>query len=215
MAVSENLGGKVPLFDVVLSSQEQEFYSTTSFDETCIEFDFQTDRNYYGDLRQTYLALKLKFVKGRGYETYNTKENMKGHKEEAKADQEDMAEEEQEAPVPLVTHVNNILHSIFSNVEVYINNQLFYNSSGRYAHQSYFSNNFKGVIVEYKEILQCEGYDYEELFDASMEAPLVEPFFTRRKKRLSRPDGFMLYGKMGIDFFSTSELLYPNMKIGL
>ena len=27
-----------------------------------------------------------------------------------------------------------------------------------------------------------------------------------------RPDGFMLYGKLGIDFFSTSELLYPNMK---
>ena len=31
-------------------------------------------------------------------------------------------------------------------------------------------------------------------------------------KLLSRPDGFMLYGKLGIDFFSTSELLYPNMK---
>ena len=29
---------------------------------------------------------------------------------------------------------------------------------------------------------------------------------------LSRPDGFMLYGKFSYDFFSTSELLYPNMK---
>ena len=34
-------------------------------------------------------------------------------------------------------------------------------------------------------------------------------------KMLGRPDGFMLYGKMGVDFFSTSELLYPNMKIRL
>ena len=34
-------------------------------------------------------------------------------------------------------------------------------------------------------------------------------------KMLSRPDGFMLYGKLGIDFFSTSELLYPNMKVRL
>ena len=34
-------------------------------------------------------------------------------------------------------------------------------------------------------------------------------------KLLSRPDGFMLYGKLGIDFFSTSELLYPNLKIRL
>ena len=32
---------------------------------------------------------------------------------------------------------------------------------------------------------------------------------------LSRPDGFILYGKLGVDFLSTSELLYPNMKIRL
>ena len=40
-------------------------------------------------------------------------------------------------------------------------------------------------------------------------------FLTRRMKMLSRPDGFMLYGKLGVDFFCTSELLYPNMKIRL
>ena len=45
--------------------------------------------------------------------------------------------------------------------------------------------------------------------------PLTDPFFTRRMKLLSRPDGFMLYGKLGIDLFSTSELLYPNLKIRL
>ena len=32
---------------------------------------------------------------------------------------------------------------------------------------------------------------------------------------LSRPDGFMLYGRLGVDFFSTSELLYPDTKIRL
>ena len=126
VAVSENLGEKVPVVDDVLSCQEQEIYPTTSLDENCIEFDFQTERNYYVDSRQTYLALKLKLVNGRGYETYNTKEVKKEHKEEAKAEEEETAEEE---PVPLVTHVNNILHSIFSNVDVYINNQQIYNSN--------------------------------------------------------------------------------------
>ena len=48
-----------------------------------------------------------------------------------------------------------------------------------------------------------------------MEAPLSELFFTRRMKKLRRPDGFMFYGKLGVDSFSTSELLYPNMKIRL
>ena len=28
---------------------------------------------------------------------------------------------------------------------------------------------------------------------------------------LSRPDGFMLYGKLGVTFYSTSEMLYPKM----
>ena len=158
VAVSGNLGGKVPVVDDVLSSHEQEIYPTTSLDENCIEFEFQTDRNYYVDLRQTYLALKLKLVRGRNYETYNTKEIKKECKEEAKAEEGEAAEEE-EAPVPLVTHVNDILHSFLPNVEVYIDNQQVCNSNGFYADKSYIFNNFKGAIPEYKGVLHCKGYD--------------------------------------------------------
>ena len=50
---------KVPVEDNVLSSHEQEIYPTTSLDENSIEFEFQTDRDVYVDLRQTNLALKL------------------------------------------------------------------------------------------------------------------------------------------------------------
>ena len=140
VAVSRNLGGNVPVVDDVLSSDEQEIYPTTSLNENCIEFEFQTDRNYYVDLRGMYSALKLKLVRSRGFEIYNTKEVKKEHKEEAKVEGEETAEE---ASVLLVTHVKNIFHSIFSSVEVYINNQQKYNSNGLYAHKSYFSNNFK------------------------------------------------------------------------
>ena len=77
MAVSGSLEGKVPVDDDILSSHEQEIYPTTSLDENCIEFEFQTDRNYYVDLRQRYLASNLKLVRGGGYETYNTKELKK------------------------------------------------------------------------------------------------------------------------------------------
>ena len=62
VAVSGNLGGKVTLVDDVWLSHGQDIFSTTSLDEKCIDFDSQTDRNYYVDLRETYLALKLKFV---------------------------------------------------------------------------------------------------------------------------------------------------------
>ena len=153
VAASGNLGEKVPVVDDVSSSHEQKIYPNTSLDENCIEFEFQTDRNYHVDLRQTYLALKLKLVRGRGYEAYNTKEVRKQNKEEAKTEEEETAEEDN--PVPPVTHVNNIFNSFFSNVEVYINNQQIYNSNGLYAHKSYFSNKFKGAICEYKGVLHC------------------------------------------------------------
>ena len=97
VAVSGNLGGKVSVVDDVLSSHEQKIYSTTSLDENCIESEFQTDRNYYRDLRQTYLALKQKLVRRRGYETYISKKSKKGAQKATKADEEAPLEEEQEA----------------------------------------------------------------------------------------------------------------------
>ena len=98
VAVSRNLRGKVPIVDDALSSHEQEIYPTTSLDENCIEFEFPTDRNYYVDLRQSFLALKLKFVKGRGYDTYESKEKKNEHKYESVIFTEtgDDEEEEQE-----------------------------------------------------------------------------------------------------------------------
>ena len=199
VAVSGNLGGKVPVVDDVLLSHEQEIYPITSLDENCIEFEFQTDRIFYVDLRQSYLALKLKLARGGSYENYNTREVKKELKKEAKAEEQKTAVD---APFPLVTHVTNILHSIFSNGEVHINNHQIYNSDRFYAHKSYISNILKGAMSKYKGGLHCEGYDYEEFPDEIVEAPLSEPFFKRRMKILCRPDGFMLYSKLGVDFFS-------------
>ena len=143
-----------------MCSHEHEIYPTTSFDENFKKFEHQTDRNFYVDLRQTFLALKLKFVKGRGYDTYESKEKKQEHKDESVVFTETGTDEEDE--LARVTYVNNITHSIFSNVKVYINNQQVYNSNGLYAHKSYISNNFKAAISEYKGALHCEGYDYEQ-----------------------------------------------------
>ena len=57
--------------------------------------------------------------------------------------------------------------------------------------------------------MHCEGYDY----GGDPENLLEGPFFTRIMNLYSRPDGFMLYGKLGINFVKASELLYPNMKV--
>ena len=56
-----------------------------------------------------------------GYENYNSKESTEGHKDESKEDAAENTvheEKEEDSPVPVVTHVNNILHLNFSIVEV-------------------------------------------------------------------------------------------------
>ena len=81
--------------------------------------------------------------------------------------------------------------------------------NGLYAHKSHISNNFNSKLTDYKRFLHCERYDYEK----DRENLLEGPFFTRRMKLYSRLDGFLLYGKLSIDFRTTSELLYPNTKV--
>ena len=206
VSVSGNPGVKVPVVDDVLSSHEQEIYPTTSLEENTIEFEFQKDRNVYVDLRQTYLALKIKLVKGRGFDAYKTTEKKKEHKEDTvftETGDDDAAFIKEGEGKPHITHVNNILQSIFFNAEMYNSNHQIYNANGLYAHKSHISNNFKSTLKDYQGVLHCEGYDYEE----DPENLLEGPFFTRRMKLYSRPDDFMLYGKLGIDF------LYRNYYI--
>ena len=109
VAFSENLGVKVALIDDVLLSHEGELYRITSLERNCIEFQFQTDRNSYVDLRQTQLALKLNFVKGCLYEIYNSVQFRKEHKDGSKADDEATLEEDEEPLIRLVARVKDVL----------------------------------------------------------------------------------------------------------
>ena len=70
---------------------------------------------------------------------------------------------------------------------MHINIEQIYNCNGLYAHKSYISNNFKGVISENKGVLHCKGYNYEEVPDVIMKAFLSEPFSQGEWKRLADP----------------------------
>ena len=152
-------------------------------------------------MRQPYLAPKVNLVKARGYDTHKSKEARKEHKnEEQPTESAANDEEEDTSSVPLLTYVNNIMLSIFSNVEVYINNQQIYKFNGLYAHKSYVSNNFKGAISEYRAVLHCKGYDFGANPDDIEDSPLFDPFFSRRLQMPLRSEGFTLYGKLGVGF---------------
>ena len=124
---------KVPVLETIISSNIQEVFPSTSLDESSIEFKFETDSNLYLDMRDIHLSLKLQLFKGRLFEAF------KIEKAEHKAKLEEDSDEE---PLTYLTYVNNLLHSLFSNCEVYLNNTMVYNAIGLYTHKAQISNKF-------------------------------------------------------------------------
>ena len=134
---------------------------------------------------------KIILVKGRGFVFFKTTEKKKEHNQDTvltETGDGDVQFIEEDEGKPHITHANNILHCNFSNAELYINNHQIYTSNGIYAHKSHIFNNFKSTLTDYKRVLHCEGFDYEE----DPESRLEGPFFTRRLKLCCRLDGFML-----------------------
>ena len=165
----------------VWSPFEQEIYPTTFLDENSIEFEFQTDRNVSLDLRQTYLALKIKLVKRRGFDTYKTTKRKKGHREDTvftETGDDDVDFIKEGEGVPHFTPVNSIPHSIFSNAELYNNNHDFYNSNGLHAHKSHFSNSFKSTLTDYKGLLH---FEMAWLWRGSKESPRRSMFHQKNE----------------------------------
>ena len=71
-------------------------------------------------MRGTHLSLKIKLIKGRLFDDFEKE------KTEHKAKSEDDSDEE---PPSHLTYVSNLLHSVFSNCEVYFNNTMVYRAS--------------------------------------------------------------------------------------
>ena len=95
--------------ETITSSYIQEVFPSTSLDESSIEFEFETDRNLYLDMRDTHLSLKLQLIKRRLFEAF------KIEKAEHKAKSEEDSDEE---PQTYLTYINNLLYCLFSRCEV-------------------------------------------------------------------------------------------------
>ena len=61
---------KVLVLETIMSSYIQEVFPSTSLDESSIEFEFETDRNLYLDMRDTHLSLQLQLFKGRLFDAF-------------------------------------------------------------------------------------------------------------------------------------------------
>ena len=60
----------------IFSGRYQEVYPSTSLDESSIEFEFETDRSFYLDMRDFQLQIKVGLQKGRLFDDFMKKRSM-------------------------------------------------------------------------------------------------------------------------------------------
>ena len=167
--------------------------------KTAESFNFKRIENYYLDLRQTYLALKTETCQEWWLRNLQNQRSKKGAQRGSKSRRgRDGGRGSSSSRYSCKQHIAlNFFPMLKSTSTI----SKFTNLMDCMRTNLAFSNNFKGAISEYKGVWHCQGYQDEVFFDEIMEAPLSEPFFTRRLKMLSKPDGFMLYGKLGLSPF--------------
>ena len=193
--------GKILVLEPIESSHVQEVYPSTSLDESSIEFEFETNRSIYFDMRDIHLQIKVGLQKGRLFDDFMKKD------EHGKAD---MGMSFTDDDLHYLTHVNNLLHSLFSNCKVYLNNQQVYNSNGLYGHKALISNEFNASTRNNEAILACHAYEFEKEPSDFEKSPFID-----REEELLLKNGTNYYGKLAIDLFQCEKLLLPNTKVRL
>ena len=156
---------KIPVLEPIESSHVQEVYPSTSLNESSIEFEFESDLSIYLDMRDIHLQIKVGLQKGRLFDDFMKKD------EHGKAD---MGMSFTDDDLHYLTYVNNLLHSLFSNSEVYLNNQQVYNSIGLYGQKALISNEFNASTRNNEGILACHGYEFEKEPSDFEKSPFID-----------------------------------------
>ncbi len=170
------------------SGNNQEIFPTGSLDGPNLEFSIATDRHVFIDMQNIYFDLAAKLVKGSNadLEYDNT---TAGTKDE-------------------VMFVNNIMHSLFSNCDVLINNELVHTSNGQYAHKAMIETEMSHTSGTKESLMYCQGYTYEKV-----PHQLTDRVFTDRKDLTKKSEEVHLFGKLAVDIFNCDKLLLPNTNI--
>ncbi len=163
------------------ASNVQEIYPTTSVSGPNLDFSVRTDRNVFLDMQHIELKLAVKILAA-GDKTLDT---------EGKDS---------------VLFVNNILHSLFSNCEVYLNGELVSSSNGLYPHKAYLETEVSHGLECKRGILFCQGYTYEhnpgDVTSSTME----------NRMELTKKSGeVFLIGKLSVDLFNCERLMLPKV----
>lgn len=104
--------------------------------------------------------------------------------------------------------VNNILHSLFSDCDVYANGIKISSANGVYGHKSYLETEMSHTKDAKNTWLVCQGYNYETEPHDSTHADIGN-----REQETRNSAAIMVYGKPSVDFFTCDKLLLPNVNL--
>ena len=189
--------------DLVVSSEDTVYYSPVNFDSEAnfLQWKLPPKFNQFLKLNEIELCVKVKLVKATG-DLDETKENG-----------------------DLVGVVNLTLHSLFSSMEIRLNDTPVGPSGYLYPYKAYFINLFSTTKTNKETEKELEGYiqDTGSNFDALMKNGAVNDKgettgfkwasdnfgMLKRTERYSSNNTVILYGRPQIDFLNSKRVLIP------
>lgn len=183
---SLELFDKLSVLDPILWSNVQEVLCKSSPDEEYVEFFFQSDYNNFIDMQDIYLKLAVTF--------FDRTSDTTGS---------DLDEMGSSSTTSLVIPVNNMMHSLFSNVELYMNGTPVYTSNGLYGHKAFISNEISHTAGMKNSLLKCQGYE----FDSNPSDGSDRALYHGQKRNF--------FGKLCVDAFTCDQYLLPGVNCRL
>lgn len=167
---------------------EQRIGPVYSSNGPTLEFKVLGDRHNFIDLQNIYLQLSCT-IKQQNSQDLRYHATNKGDSDEPK-------------------FVNNILHSLFSECDVFANGAKISSANGLYAHKSYLETELCHGSDAKKTWLTCQGYSYEPTPQTLDSAAL-----TAREGETRSSAVINLIGRLSVDFFTCDKLLLPDVSL--
>ena len=171
-----------PTMTTMQGTQWNDYHPIASLDShhAPIEFLIPPHTEFYTDLSQAYLYIKFRILQQTG---------------------EDLETDAKVFPI------NNFFHSMFSGIDLYINNKLITNNSDTYPYRAYLENLFSyGSDVKDNQLKAAEFWSEDE---AGAFEDITNASITDRGKRVAKSKSVELQGKLHLDL-AMQEKYLPN-----
>ncbi len=154
-----------------------------------MEFEIASDNNVYIDPGDINLSLAVKIEKGNDGD-----EKLEWDETEKTGDE--------------VGFINNVMHSLFKNCEVFVNQQSISESNGLYAHKAYVETEWSYSAGSKNTFIATQGYGHvSNPNEYASHTKAGRMTATRKSQTLN------LYGPLAIDFFAKGSLKLTGKKM--